>query len=286
MRVEYFNAFHIPDSIEKTCGIEVTWAGRYHCGHNYSCYREYGRNDYMLLYIIDGTGWYRQPGGPDYIAEAGSVLFFKPNEYQNIRCEEKNPWVLYGMHFSGKFLDRVVENSNLANRAGNLFHIGVNNELIALFEALVREIALDASGNFATVIGLAIQILGETDKALHENARRMQSNYMSSEKINRAIQYMNLNYNRKLNLNDIAAEAGYSVSRFVYLFKLYFKMSPIDFLLNERIEKAKKIIGITSLGIAEIGYSVGFSDQLYFSKAFKKRVGMSPKNYRNMINPG
>ena len=127
-------------------------------------------------------------------------------------------------------------------------------------------------------------MFGEINKALYENIKYNQSNYRISEKINRAIAYMNLNYNKKLSLGKIASEAGYSVSRFVCLFKNYYKMSPIDYLLNDRIEKVKNIIAITNHSIAEIGYSVGFTDPLYFSKAFKERVGISPKKYRNSID--
>ena len=91
-----------------------------------------------------------------------------------------------------------------------------------------------------------------------------------------------LNYNQELKIKNIARTSGYSVSWFEKLFRKHYGVSPITYQMKLRVEKARDMIrsGIFNLNLTEIGLSVGFSDPLYFSKVFKKYMGMSPKKYR------
>jgi len=74
-----------------------------------------------------------------------------------------------------------------------------------------------------------------------------------------------------------------SYSKFRQAFKKSTGLSPNQYYLNIRLNKAKELLTSTSLNINEIAYHTGFESIFYFSKLFKKKNGVSPKDYRNEI---
>ena len=87
------------------------------------------------------------------------------------------------------------------------------------------------------------------------------------------------NYAKNWTLSEMAKLSGYSVSRFSALYKEKFKTSPVNDLIYERIEKAKKLLLYGNLSVSECSDMVGFSTIYYFSKFFKQKEGVSPSEY-------
>ncbi len=92
--------------------------------------------------------------------------------------------------------------------------------------------------------------------------------------------YINNNYNNDISLSDVAGYVYLSTSHFARAFKKYYKISPIQYLLSVRIEKAKSLLEETNLKVGDIASSVGFSAQQRFNDIFKKHLGVSPSEYR------
>lgn len=83
-----------------------------------------------------------------------------------------------------------------------------------------------------------------------------------------------------LNLEQLAKLCNLSMSSFKRAFKKEFEDSPINYINKRRLEKAKELLTITELAISEIAYEIGFQDALYFTRLFKKKIGVSPSKYR------
>lgn len=98
-------------------------------------------------------------------------------------------------------------------------------------------------------------------------------------RINKAIDYINQNLNKKVTLSEIASYVGLSKSRFSYLFHKEFGETFSDYILKLKIDKAKELLNNTSYTISDIAYALSFYDQSYFTKVFKKITGNTPKNY-------
>ncbi len=101
--------------------------------------------------------------------------------------------------------------------------------------------------------------------------------------------YIINNFNNDISLSDIAGYVYLSTSHFARAFKKQYKISPIQFLLGVRIEKAKTLLEETNLKVGDIASSVGFSAQQRFNDIFKKHLGVSPSEYRqkykeNLLN--
>ena len=69
-------------------------------------------------------------------------------------------------------------------------------------------------------------------------------------------------------------------SYLVSIFKICYGLTPMDYLVNKRIDEAKVLLEDGSLKIKDIASVVGYEDSLYFSKVFKKFTGVSPKEYK------
>jgi two-component system response regulator YesN len=99
--------------------------------------------------------------------------------------------------------------------------------------------------------------------------------------IKKAVQYIKDNYNTKISLDDIAGHVGISKYYFSVLFKKEQGITFSSYLNSVRIEKAKQLLKNPQITINDIVYEVGFNDNQYFSKTFKKYVGMTVTEYRN-----
>jgi two-component system, response regulator YesN len=96
-----------------------------------------------------------------------------------------------------------------------------------------------------------------------------------------AKEYIERNYHKSITLEDISSEVNVSSQYLSRLFKAEMKENFIDYLTDIRIEKAKNLLATGALTIKEICYKIGYSDPNYFSRIFKKRVGIPPTEYKN-----
>lgn len=95
-----------------------------------------------------------------------------------------------------------------------------------------------------------------------------------------ALDYIREHYgDSELGLNQICEYLNISTSRFSSIFKESTGMTFLEALSNIRMEKARQLLCQTTLKNYEIAEKVGFSDPHYFSIAFKKATGMTPKEY-------
>lgn len=92
--------------------------------------------------------------------------------------------------------------------------------------------------------------------------------------------YIQKNYQKKINLGDIAAAGGVCKSSCCSIFQNYLSQTPIAYLTDYRLKKSVDLMRETDMLITEIGYEVGFSGASYFTETFHKQFGCSPTAYR------
>ena len=96
--------------------------------------------------------------------------------------------------------------------------------------------------------------------------------------------YIDRNYKKDISAKDVAGILGYSDVYFSKVFKQLFNDNFINYLTKIRIDRAKVLLRDVSFNIKEVGKSVGYADSNYFTKVFKRSVGMSPSEYRSKHN--
>ena len=103
----------------------------------------------------------------------------------------------------------------------------------------------------------------------------------TSSTVKLAIDYIEQHYTTEISLDDVAKYVGISPQHFSKIFKMETGTNYVDWLSNLRIEQAKKYLSNGDRTIKEICYLVGYKDPNYFSRIFKKIVGMSPSEYEH-----
>ena len=98
--------------------------------------------------------------------------------------------------------------------------------------------------------------------------------------IRRALRYMADHYSEHLELNQVADVVGLSPSYFSTLFRQTVGVSFRDHLNGIRVEESKRLLLDKSYTLADIAISMGFPDQSYYCKVFKKIVGVTPGRFR------
>ena len=102
---------------------------------------------------------------------------------------------------------------------------------------------------------------------------------LSSKQLREIIEYIHAHLDTQLSLTELATYLNLSTFHFARLFKKSLGLSPYKYILQTRIERAKKLIASQRLALSNIALQAGFYDQTYFGKAFKKYVGISPKAF-------
>lgn len=100
------------------------------------------------------------------------------------------------------------------------------------------------------------------------------------ELLHMARTFIDHHYDAPLTLERISREAGFSPYHFIRLFRLAYKRTPHQYLMQQRIEKAKVLLLTSDIPIQEVCYAVGFASLGSFSALFRRIVGLSPSSYR------
>ena len=95
-----------------------------------------------------------------------------------------------------------------------------------------------------------------------------------------AKEYIRNNYSKALNLDEVSYFVNISPYYFSKIFKEGTGENFIEYLTNIRMEKAKELLNSTDYSMKEICAMVGYSDPNYFSRSFKKNVGVTPTEYK------
>lgn len=104
-----------------------------------------------------------------------------------------------------------------------------------------------------------------------------------SREITRALIYIDNNYNSDISLLGVAGLVSLSSYYFSRLFKKEVGLNFSDFLKHKRVASAKQMLEDTDRPILDIAIAVGYQEQSYFSKVFRKATGQSPRQYRKEV---
>jgi two-component system response regulator YesN len=149
-------------------------------------------------------------------------------------------------------------------------------------------IDLEAYPSNEEIIGMIdnshnVEILKERIAAYITSVVKMITEFRAnsfSHPIRIAIEYVEQNYSRQITLQDVADIVSLSTNYFSTLFKNQTGMTFLDYLTKIRMEHAKTKLRKSLMNVSEIAYSIGYTDEKYFSKLFSKIIGVKPTEYR------
>lgn len=110
--------------------------------------------------------------------------------------------------------------------------------------------------------------------------RNLQLDQDSPDTVNKICNYIAENYGKRIGLDEIAEDCGYSKYYINKLFRAQMDTTIVDYLINFRMDKAKELLTFTNESVKIIAFRVGYSDPNYFNWTFRKKTGKSPLQFR------
>ena len=125
---------------------------------------------------------------------------------------------------------------------------------------------------------LAVNLL--RDYSVKKTSFNLHPGGLSESKLLLVTDYINDNITSEIKLSDLANLAGISQYHFSRLFKKSLGISPNQYLIKQRVERAKSLLKKSDLSVTEVAFSCGFNSHSHFGKYFRQFTGFTPKQYR------
>jgi AraC-like DNA-binding protein len=248
--------------------------------------------NYEMVYMKKGFAVFEISGqkvelGPN------DIVIIKPMQYHKFDVKSENGCEFIVLNFTfenrinGEFSHIPMEdflNFVSSKETGPYIALKVSpkNEIVVLLNRILKERESSELGseflNYLLVLELFV-LLSRALKMEWENSIKSKSPKLK-ELISISVNFIHNNFERDISLGDIAKFVFLSPSYFTRAFKEETGMSPINYLLKIRIERAKELLADTSIKISDIALNVGFSNQQRFNEMFKKYAGVTPLQYR------
>jgi len=124
-------------------------------------------------------------------------------------------------------------------------------------------------------------LVGERpDPANSARSARYARGGLSPRALRRVKEHIEANIDKRISVDSLAALANLSVCYFVRVFKQSAGVTPHDYVIRRRVERAKALLSATDLSLSEIALMAGFADQSHCARRFREHVSMSPRTYR------
>lgn len=281
MYMNYANPSGKPNGIlDKSKPILVTSCGNYKLNDTEKklpVTRPKGRLDYQIIYIASGKAhFYFDKSDKETMLSAGSMVIYKPKEYQKYSFYGKDNADIYWIHFTGSNVKILLKEYGLSNDT-HVISAGFNPDYVTLFRRIILEMQMEKPGS-STMTSLLIQQLF-LEVFRHQETIDTKQRIAPAE-VESAIEYFHQYYHQTLVMEEYAKTHHMSISTLSRMFKHHTGLTPLQFLLNIRLSAAKNLLKDTNLTISEISAMVGYDNPLYFSRLFHKHVGITPRDYR------
>ena len=236
-----------------------------------------GRNDYQLLYIASGKGYFYFKGSENAtVVTKGNMVLFRPKEPQVYYYYAVDKTEVYWVHFTGWKVEEYLDRYELPKEE-NVFFTGVSPDYPWIYNQIIRELQLQRE-NYEDMIRLFLHHIFLTINRYIKEGKQTKNDTIND--IERAVHYFNENYSKPISIEQYASEHLMSVNWFIHNFKNVMKVPPMQYIVSLRIAAAKGYLENSGKNITEIANTVGYDNALYFSRLFRKYTGVTPSEYR------
>jgi AraC-like DNA-binding protein len=230
---------------------------------------------YLIHHILSGKGCF-ECKNETYLLGPGDSFVIFPNELVSYRSDDKDPWKYRWVAFKGTQSNSLLHRIGVSpsqpcsismqpRRCGTLFY-----QLEKSLQKSGPTSDLESGGLLRLILAEYHTVQSPPQKIKISEAERQ---------VDKAVQWLQLQYSRSISIEEMAQNLGYHRTYLAKIFKIHTGMSPIQYLLKIRMERAAYLLVQDSLTIQQVAASVGYPDALYFSKQFKKWHGVPPSEY-------
>ena len=254
--------------------LRLVFCGREAC-RPLHCFGPVVRPTYIIHYILKGKGVFRTDDETWHLHEKEGFLI-EPEKLTFYQADKDDPWTYCWIGFDGSLAPHLVHELGLGEhrltfccdqkeQLEEVFTTIFENQLVSELNDLVLESQLY---RFFAILMKSLQV--------DESRNRKEGN----NHIRNAIRYIRNNYYLPIHVSDVADQIGINRSYMYTLFVSETGMSPNEYLVSFRLTRAAEMLKLTVFSVEQIAVSCGYQDSMVFSKAFRKKYGLSPLQYR------
>lgn len=226
---------------------------------------------FCLEYIVSGTG-YVTCGDESFEPKQGDVYLLPPGVIHDYGADSEEPFQKIWMNIKGSLCNHLYEGYGLSGH----YHFP-NCALYPFFKRFLN-VCETKQSNGRECVEQGALLIHEIFVALSNQLSG--TTFQEKTPMLKAKEYMELKVYEKLNIEDLAKEAGMSSSQLTRRFQKEYGTTPYKYFLAQKLNTACLLLSNTGLQIKEIAAKLQFADEHYFSNIFHEKIGMTPNAYR------
>lgn len=249
------------------------------------------RNNFLFHYVLSGCGelHYKTSSGIKSAKVAGKQGFMIFPEVETMYVSDaKEPWEYVWIEFNGTQAAAIVQAAGLSQ--DNPIYKTSDKEALSDVANQMLYIVRHHNENPLCIMGHvylwadALRRGHEYERASHQGDAEVVQSVALDFHVKEATVYIERNYQRNISIEEVADACGLGRAYFSKVFKTVLGVTPHDFLLKYRIQKAQSLLLSTNYSVNEVASKVGYMDALSFSRAFKNMCGTSPRQWKATQN--
>ncbi|WP_058308460.1 AraC family transcriptional regulator [Gracilibacillus massiliensis] len=228
---------------------------------------------YLIIFTVKGEGklYYQNE---EFILEPYTLSFIDCRNYQFYKTS-KELWEFYWVHINGKqvedyYLD-FSQDAHICTSVKDDTAKNIIQTIIALQKHKTRTLEIITAREIMNLLTL---LLVEKNRSKYHDEAEIPSYIFDIQS------YLEENYKKRITLDDLSKICKLNKYQIVKNFKTSVGISPIEYLIETRINKSKDLLKYTNLSINEIAFEIGIDNVTHFINLFKKRVGTTPLKFR------
>ncbi len=231
--------------------------------------------EYQINYITEGSGIF-ETTNDHFQVVPGSMLILRPGMWHRYKPDPNIGWNEHYIGFNGEFCSKLFHEGFF--QSGNpVLYVGFQESLLKLFFEIIQLVKDEKTGHQQVASANTILMLS---KILSVVRNQEFAGKTIERTIRKACLYFRENLNSNINIEQLANELNVGYSYFRQMFRKYTGISPTQYHLSLRIQKAKDWLVSTDKSFKEIAIDLGFESYFYFSRIFKDKTGKSPMEFR------
>ncbi|MFI8483037.1 AraC family transcriptional regulator [Pseudomonas sp. NPDC078700] len=229
-------------------------------------------DDHLLIYCRSGQGWLETKDGRLDVG-GGDLLLLPKDLAHAYGADSAKPWTIYWIHFDGELVSEFLRPLG----QGPLWRIGVQPRLLAELDALLNLRKQGLNLRHFVYAAHQLQALLASLAVLPARVKLKSGRVLDVDAVQAV---MRAHLHDKLNLDELAAEFKLSRFHFAKTYRALTGQAPIEDFIQLKMAHACRLLDEGEQSIRQVAEQLGYDDAYYFSRLFRKVVGMAPSHYR------
>jgi AraC-like DNA-binding protein len=236
-------------------------------------------SEYQLIYLVEGSGILESRESGTIHLEAGSIIVIYPGYWHRYKPVGDELWHTYWVGFDGKLADDFVGKLEM-NCENPVKVIGYQEKMVQVYLDILETSQLEYTGYQQVFVGEIIKLIG----IIHAIHRKSEIKLKDADRIVQEAKVILMQKNLSISMEEVAEELNMSYSSFRKLFREYTGISPGQYQMQHKINKAVSLLNEGKLTVKEIATELQFETPQYFARIFKKKTGKSPDEFRKQFS--